>query len=191
MTDQHMTRSVRPTKTEIAAAEGKELPDIITPGLRLLFCGINPGLYSAAVGHHFAGPSNRFWKVLHAAGYTECLLSPDQDHELLARGYGLTNLVERATAGARGLLPAEYVAGRQRLEAKVMRYRPRCVAILGIGAYRTAFADRGAALGEREVGFAGAQLWVLPSPSGLNAHYQLADLTRLFAELHRALAAGG
>jgi len=180
----------KPTKAEIAAAEGKALPDVITVGLRILFCGINPGLYSAAVGHHYAGPSNRFWKVLHAAGYTERLLSPYQDRELLSRGCGLTNLIHRATAGARDLPPAEYVTGLQRLAAKVQRYEPRCVAILGIGAYRTAFSDRNVVLGEQAQGFAGARLWVLPNPSGLNTHYQLPDLARLFGELRETVGLG-
>lgn len=181
----------KPTKAEIAAAEGSELPDVIALGLRVLFCGINPGLYSAAVGHHYAGPSNRFWKALHAAGLTERLLTPHEDGELLACGCGLTNLIERATAGARDLAPAEYVIGRQRLAAKVQRYEPRCVAILGIGAYRTAFGCRNVSLGEQAGGFAGARLWVLPNPSGLNAHYQLPDLARLFAELREAVGVGG
>ena len=186
-----MDKRIKPTKAEIAAAEGRELPDVIAPGLRILFCGINPGLYSAAVGHHYAGPSNRFWKVLRAAGYTERLLSPTEDSELLACGCGLTNLIERASAGARDLLPAEYVTGRQRLAAKVRRYEPCCVAILGIGAYRKAFGEKDVSTGEQAGDFAGARLWVLPNPSGLNAHYQLPDLARLFAGLREALEAGG
>ena len=149
----------------------------------MLFCGINPGLFSAATGHHFARPGNRFWRTLHEAGFTERRLAPAEQRLLLARGIGLTNLVARATASAAELSPAELAAGRRRLEAKVRRLRPRTVAVLGLGAYRHAFARPRAALGLQPEHLAGAALWVLPNPSGLNAHYQLPDLVRLYRAL--------
>lgn len=158
---------------------------MIAPRLRVLFCGINPGLYSAATGDHFARPGNRFWPALHAAGFTPRRLHPSEKQALLESGYGLTNLVGRATASADELAPGEFVLGRRRLEAKVRRYRPRIVAFLGMGAYRHAFADPAAGLGEQPARFAGARVWVLPSPSGLNASYQLGALVGLLRELKR------
>src|SRR5438094_7632243 len=130
-------RPTRPTSAELAAAEGKTVPDLIAPDLRVLFCGINPGLYSAAVGHHFARPGNRFWPALHAGGFTDRLLSPYDEAEILTLGLGLTNLVSRATASANELTDEELIAGRRRLERKVRRYRPAYLAILGVSAYRT------------------------------------------------------
>ena len=156
---------------------------MIAPGLRVLFCGINPGLYSAATGHHFARPGNRFWPALHASGFTTRLLHPSEEKELLQLGFGLTNLVGRATVGADELSPAELVAGRRRLAAKVRRYRPRTVALLGLGAYRHAFGRPQATLGPQPEPFEGATVWVLPSPSGLNANYQMAALVQLFRSL--------
>ena len=139
----------KPTKAELAAAEGRHLPDIIGPDLRVLFCGINPGLYSAALGHHFARPGNRFWIALHAGGFTNRVLPAWQDCELLKHYCGLTNLVERATAGADALGSEELRSGWSRLEAKALAHRPRWIAILGIGAYRTAFAQPHAKLDKR------------------------------------------
>ena len=127
-----MQRVTKPSRAEVAAAAGRFVPDVIGPGLRVLFCGINPSLYSAAVGHHFARPGNRFWPALHAAGLTERLLSPWEDEALLDRGYGVTNLVNRATATAGELSVEEFIAGRKRLAAKLRRYRPRIVAFLGV-----------------------------------------------------------
>ena len=152
----------------------------------MLFCGINPGLYSAATGDHFARPGNRFWPALYAAGFTPRLLHPSEKQVLLDAGYGLTNLVERATAGADELAPGEFIAGRKRLARKVRRYRPRAVAFLGMGAYRHAFGAPGASLGEQPERFEGARVWVLPSPSGLNAAYPLDALVRLLRRLKRA-----
>jgi len=177
----------KPTRAEVLACVGKRVPDVIAPGLRALFCGINPSLYSAAVGHHFARPGNRFWRTLHAAGFSERVLSPFEDEELLARGYGVTNVVERATATAAELSPAELVAGGRRLTRRVRRYAPRVLAVLGISAYRTAFGRPDAALGPQPHTVGGARVWVLPNPSGLNAHYQLADLARLFRALRVAV----
>lgn len=158
---------------------------MIAAGLKVLFCGINPGLYSAATGNHFARPGNRFWPALHAAGFTPRRLGPWEKDLLLRAGYGLTNLVARATASADELVPAEFVAGRRRLTAKVRRYRPRIVAFLGMGAYRHAFASPKASLGEQPERFEGARVWVLPSPSGLNASYPMGALVALLKELRR------
>ena len=152
----------------------------------MLFCGINPGLYSAATGNHFARPGNRFWPALHGAGITSRVLHPSEQHLLLAAGYGLTNLVSRATASAAELAPAEFVAGRKRLAAKVRRYRPRVVAFLGMGAYRHAFGRPNAVIGPQPETFEGACAWVLPSSSGLNANYQLGALIRLLRKMNRA-----
>src|SRR5947209_11888627 len=176
----------KPTSVELARAAGKGLRDVLAARLRVLFCGINPGLYSAATGHHFARPGNRFWPALHAAGFTPRLLHPSEQLLLLEAGYGLTNLVARATAGAAELAPAEFVAGRKRLAAKVRRHRPRVVAFLGMGAYRHAFDEPQATLGEQPQRFEAARVWVLPSPSGLNANYQLGALVSELRALKRA-----
>ncbi|HNU74895.1 MAG TPA: G/U mismatch-specific DNA glycosylase [Deltaproteobacteria bacterium] len=182
-----MVQRHTPTRKEILAAEGRIVPDLIAPGLRVLFCGINPGLYSGAVGHHFARPGNRFWPVIHASGFTRRLLSPFEEHELLESGYGLTNIVERSTAGARDLSRRELKEGARRLEAKVLHYRPRFVAFLGIGAYRTAFDLPGTVPGRQDRTIGRTAVWVLPSPSGLNAHYEFSRLVRIYSELHRAV----
>ena len=179
----------RPTRADLLAAAGGTVPDLIAPGLRVLFCGINPSLYSAAVGHHFARPGNRFWPTMHAAGFTDRLLSPSEERELLRRGFGITNVVARATAAAGELHAAELTAGGRRLRAKVRRYRPRVLAVLGIGAYRAAFARPDAAVGPQVEALGGTRIWVLPNPSGLNAHYQLAELARIFGELRAAVGA--
>lgn len=181
------TQIYRPSKEEVLAAAGKTVPDVIAPGLRVLFCGINPGLYTAAVSHHFARPGNRFWPALLASGFTERLLSPFEEHELLTNGYGITNVVERATATAAELSAEEYVEGGRRLEAKVRRYRPIFIAVLGVGAYRTAFNKPKAKLGLQPEPIGETAVWVLPNPSGLNAHYQPKDLARLFRELRLAV----
>ncbi|HEY1376179.1 MAG TPA: G/U mismatch-specific DNA glycosylase [Gemmataceae bacterium] len=173
----------KPSRAEVAAAAGRSIPDVIGPGLRVLFCGINPSLYSAAVGHHFARPGNRFWPALHAAGLTERVLSPWEDGTLLERGFGLTNLVRRATAAADELTAAELATGSRALVRKVRRFRPAAVTFLGVTAYRTAFGRPRAALGLQPETIAGAAVWVLPNPSGLNAHYRLADLGRWYAQL--------
>jgi len=175
-----------PTKADLLAAAGKTLPDVIAPNLRVLFCGINPGLYTAAVQQHFGRPGNRFWPVLHAAGFTPRLFHPSEQRALLPLGYGITNLVARATATAAELSPAELVAGRRRLERKVVRYRPAWVAVLGVGAYRAGFRRPKAGLGRQPERVGSARLWVLPNPSGLNAHHQPRDLAAAFAELRRA-----
>ena len=146
----------------------------------MLFVGINPGLYSAATGHHFARPGNRFWPALHKGGFTLRQLHPSEQEELLKNGYGITNLVNRGTATADELSPQEFVAGRRRLAAKVRRHRPKIVAFLGVGAYCHAFACKQAKVGPQGERFEGAAVWLLPNPSGLNANYQLPELVRLF-----------
>lgn len=181
----------KPTKEEIQAAFGKTVPDIIAPNLRVLFCGINPSLYSAAVSHHFARPGNRFWKTLYAAGFTDRLLSPLEDQDLLNFGYGLTNIVDRATARADELSTEELMSGHVSLLAKVQQYRPKVLAVLGVSAYRTAFRKPKAGMGKQDEAVGGAIVWVLPNPSGLNAHYQLEDLKRVYQALCDSVQAKG
>jgi len=156
---------------------------VIAPGLKVLFVGINPGLYSAATGHHFARPGNRFWPALHLAGLTERQLRPSEQAELLKDGYGISNLVNRGTATADELAPEEFVRGRRRLAAKIRRHRPAVVAFLGVGAYCHAFECKQAKVGPRAERFEGAIVWLLPNPSGLNANYQLPELVKLFRAL--------
>src|SRR5882672_10447003 len=177
--------SFKPTRQQLIEAAGKTLPDVIGPELRVLFCGINPGLYTAAVGHHFARPGNRFWPALYQAGFTDRLLSPFEERELLPLQIGVTNVVERATAAAAELTKEDFIKGGRSLRAKVRRYRPRIVAVLGVGAYREAFAQPKAVIGEQPKRIGEARIWVLPNPSGLNANYQLHDLVKLFKELQR------
>ena len=181
--------SKRPSKAELVAAVGRQLPDVIEPGLQVLFCGINPGLYSAALGHHFARPGNRFWPALHAGGFTDRLLSPTEDRLLINSGCGLTNLVDRATAVAVELSRTDLIAGLEALEGKVRRNAPRWIAFLGIGAYRTAFRRPRASLGRQAEKLVEASIWVLPNPSGLNAHHQPSHLARAFADLRTASTA--
>jgi double-stranded uracil-DNA glycosylase len=178
----------KPTRAELAAAAGKTIRDVIAPDLQVLFCGINPGLYSAATGHHFARPGNRFWPALHGAGFTDRQLAPWEERELLDAGCGVTNLVARGTASADELGVDELIAGRRRLLTKVKRYRPRFLAVLGITAYRSAFEQPQAALGRQSESLGDTAIWVLPNPSGLNAHHQLKDLIRLFRLLRDAAA---
>jgi len=180
----------RPTRKEVSAAAGKGVPDVIAPGLRVLFVGINPSLYSAAVGHHFARPGNRFWPALHRSGFTQRLFSPFEGRELLRAGCGITNFVSRATAAAADLTRSEIIDGGHRLQAKVRRYRPYCIAVLGIEAYRTAFGQSRAATGPQPHALDNTMVWLLPNPSGLNASYQLADLARLFRALRVTIEPG-
>ena len=182
------TSERRPTRAEVAAAAGRTVPDLIAPGLAVLFCGINPGLYSGATGHHFARPGNRFWPALYASGFTDRLLWPWEEHLLLDYALGITNLVARATATAAELSAGELRLGRQRLARKVRRHRPACVAVLGIGAYRSAFRRPRAGMGRQPESLGPAALWVLPNPSGLNANHQLADLAAAFGALRRFAA---
>ncbi len=180
--------TTRPTKADLEAARGTTLPDVIAPNLDILFCGINPGLYTAAVQQHFGRPGNRFWPTLHRAGFTPRLFHPSEQHELIALGYGITNLVARATATAAELTNEELVQGGRALARKAKRYEPRVIAIVGMGAYRTAFARPRAKLGLQEETIGPSALWVLPNPSGLNANYQPAQLAELFRELRQWVA---
>lgn len=156
---------------------------MVAPGLSVLFCGINPGLYTAATGYHFARPGNKFWPALHQAGFTPRLFAPWEEQELLPLGIGITNMVARCTATAAELLPEEYVAGSRRLTGLVGKHKPLVVAFLGIGAYRMAFNRKKATLGLQAETISGAALWALPSPSGLNANHQLSDIADMLREL--------
>ena len=180
------SKPFKPTKAELAAAAGKTVADVIVRNLRVLFCGINPGLYTAAIGHHFGRPGNRFWPALYRSGFTDRLLSPFEEQELLAAGLGITNIVAHATATAAELTSNDFVAGGRTLASKVKRYDPRIVAILGVGAYRQAFDEPKARIGEQAKRIHSARVWVLPNPSGLNANYQLPELVRLFRKLRLA-----
>lgn len=182
-----ISKPFKPTKQQLIDAAGKTLPDVIAPNLRVLFCGINPGLYTAAVGHHFARPGNRFWPALYKSGFTDRLVSPFDEQELLNNGIGISNVVSHATATAAELTKEDFIAGGRALATKVKRYRPQIVAILGVGAYRHAFAKPKAQIGEQPERIHNAGVWVLPNPSGLNANYQLDDLAKLFRELRRAV----
>lgn len=179
----------RPSKADLLAAADRTVPDVIAPGLRMLFCGINPGLYSAHASHHFARPGNRFWPALFASGFTPRLMHPSQEHELLELGYGITNLVDRATLAADELTRAELLAGARRFRRKVEKYRPQAVAILGVTAYRIAFSCPEATTGLRPEKLGSTEVWVLPNPSGLNAHFTPKTLAKLFRtvllHLHR------
>jgi len=173
----------KPTKQQLIDAAGQTVPDVIAPGLRVLFCGINPGLYTAAVGHHFARPGNRFWPALHLSGFTARLLSPFDEVELLDIAVGITNVVAHATATAAELTNEDFIKGGRNLKAKVRRYQPKILAVLGVGAYRKAFASPKAVVGPQAEGFGNTRIWVLPNPSGLNANYQLGALVKLFQDL--------
>lgn len=176
----------RPTKEQLKAAEGELVPDIIGPKLKVLFCGINPSVYSAVVGHHFARPGNRFWPALHASGFTPRLLHPAEDMLLLEYGLGLTNVFELATVGEKDVSKEQFIAGGKRLEERVLHHQPQVLAILGIGAYRKGFGRNKAIMGKQAETIGETDIWVLPNPSGLNAHYQLPDLARVYGELRES-----
>src|SRR4051794_10745022 len=170
-------------RSATGSSPAKPLRDVIAPGLDVLFCGINPGVMSFERGHHFARPGNRFWPALHGSGFTPRLMSPDEDAELLRYGLGITNLVDRPTKAADELTNEELRAGAEALTHLAARYEPSVVAVVGVTAYRAAFARPKATIGEQPEKIAASTAWVLPNPSGLNAHYQLPDLVRLFGEL--------
>lgn len=178
----------RPTAADIAAARGRSIPDVTAPGLRVLFAGINPSLYSAATGYHFARPGNRFWPALHLSGFTDRQLRPDEQWSLLACGLGITNVVARATARADELSRTELVAGGERLAALAGRLGARWVAVLGVTAYRAAFGQPGAVVGPQDAQPGGARLWVLPNPSGLNALWTMPRIAQAFGALKDAVA---
>lgn len=173
----------KPTKAQLLAARDKLVPDLIAENLTVLFAGINPGLYTAAIGHHFGRPGNRFWPALFGGGFTPRLFSPFEEALLLDLNWGITNVVERATARADELTDDELRAGGKRLEAKVKRWHPTVIAFVGIGPYRVVTGVKNAGVGLQKNLFGGSHAWVLPNPSGLNAHYQPAALALLFAEL--------
>ena len=183
-----MARSTayRPTPADLAAAAGKTIPDVLAPDLRVLFCGINPGLWSGATGHHFARPGNRFWPALFRSGFTPRLLRPDEPDELLGLGLGITNVVSRTTAKADELTKEELRDGGRALAERVARYRPRILAVLGLGAYRTAFDRPRTTVGRQPDALGTTDVWVLPNPSGLNAHYTLDALAAEFRILRSA-----
>ena len=177
----------RPSKDELQAAYGQPVPDLVAPDLRLLLCGINPSLWSAAAGCHFGNPANRLWPTLHLAGLTPRRLHPSEGTELLRLGIGVTNVVNFATARADELTAEQVRAGRARIEQTVATWRPRVVAFLGLGAYRTAFGTAKATVGRQDLLLGETVVWLLPNPSGLNAHYQLADLARVYGEVREFL----
>ena len=185
------TERRRPSREDLLACAGRSIPPVIAPGLTVLLCGINPGLYSAWTGYHFARPGNRFWPALHRSGMTPRLLTPSEQHELPAYGLGITNVVNRATATAAELSRAELQEGGERLTEEVRRYTPAWLAVLGVTAYRAAFGEPRAALGPQERTLGATRIWVLPNPSGLNAHFQLADLAEKFGELRNAATESG
>ena len=178
-------RKLKPTKEDLRDAVNRTTEDLIDENLKVLFCGINPGLWSGATGFHFARPGNRFWKALHLGGFTDRLLHPSEEHELLENGYGITSFCKRTTARADELTREEYVAGGKLLVKKIERFKPQFLAVLGIGAFRTAFDRREAKLGLQTQTIGATKIWLLPNPSGLNAHYQLNDLAALFGDLRR------
>ncbi len=179
--------SFRPTPADLDAAQGKTITDVVAADLRVLFCGINPGLWSGATGHHFARPGNRFWPALFRSGFTPRQLRPDEQDELLELGLGITNVAARTTAKADELTAEELREGGRALVERVGRYRPRVLAVLGLGAYRTAFGRPRARVGRRPDALGDTDVWVLPNPSGLNAHYTLDALAAEFRTLREAV----
>ncbi|TDU02256.1 G/U mismatch-specific uracil-DNA glycosylase [Streptomyces sp. 846.5] len=179
---------MKPTAAQLAAAPDLTIPDVIAPGLRVLFCGINPGLWSGATGHHFARPGNRFWPALHLSGFTPRRLQPEEQQELLGFGLGITNVVARTTAKADELTAEEYREGGVALRERVERLRPQALAVLGIGAYRVAFDAPRAVVGPQPSALGATAVWVLPNPSGLNAHYTLDAIAERFRELRLSVS---
>lgn len=180
-------KSFKPSKEDLRDAINRTTEDLIDFNLKVLFCGINPGIWSGATGFHFAKPGNRFWKVLHLAGFTDRILHPSEEHELLELGCGITSFVKRTTARADELTTGEYIAGGRALIKKIEKFKPQNLAVLGIGAFRTAFQKPKAKLGLQDDKIGGANVWLLPNPSGLNAHYQADDLAKLFGEVRKSV----
>ncbi|MGW6260397.1 G/U mismatch-specific DNA glycosylase [Streptomyces sp. NPDC055085] len=179
----------RLTPADLEAARDRLVPDVVADGLSVLFCGINPGLMTAATGHHFARPGNRFWPVLHLAGFTPRLMKPAEQEELLSYGLGITNVVARATARADELSAEEYREGGRLLTERVTRLRPTWLAVVGVTAYRAAFDDRKARIGPQERNIGSSRVWVLPNPSGLNAHWTAATMAEEYGRLRSAAEA--
>ncbi|MEJ8757011.1 G/U mismatch-specific DNA glycosylase [Pontibacter sp. H259] len=178
---------LKPTRADLAAAQNLTIRDVIAPDLDVLFCGINTGLYSAATGHHFARPGNRFWPTLYRSGFTPRLFTPSEELELISLGYGITNIVDRATAAAADLTTEELKQGGLNLRRKLQVFRPKVLAVLGISAYRTAFNQPKAILGRQPEDIASTTVWVLPNPSGLNAHFPPEKLATVFREFRNEL----
>ncbi len=176
-------RPPRPTRADLDAARDRTIPDVIATGLRVVFAGINPGLYSAATGYHFARPGNRFWPALRRSGFTDRLFLPDEQEQLLGLGLGITNIVARATARADELGPEEFLAGARILNEKIARLQPRWLAVVGVTAYRAAFGRRDATVGPQDEAIGATRLWVLPNPSGLNALWTTPKLIEAFHDL--------
>jgi double-stranded uracil-DNA glycosylase len=185
--NKHTPRLRPPTADAIRASAGCRIPDLIAPDLSILFCGINPGLYSAATKYHFARPGNRFWPALHLAGFTPRVFAPNESHGLLELGYGITSLVQRATATAREVTSSELVASRRRLRRTVSAYHPHWVAVLGVGAYRIAFGEPRAEVGPQQNALGRTRIWLLPSPSGANGSYPLVDFVKKLREFYAAV----
>ena len=177
----------RPTRAQQLAAIRKRVPDVVAPNLTVLFCGINPGLYSAAVGHHFAGPGNLFWPTLAATGFTPRQLTAFEESELLSLGYGITNLVTRPSASAEEVSKDELRRGARALRRKVLTLQPRFVAVLGLVAYRIGFESNKAVVGRQPEDIGSTKVWLLPNPSGLNAFHQPAILHQMFSEFREAV----
>jgi len=180
-------KQIPPTADEIRAAAGRPIPDLIVPELRVLFYGLNSGLYSAATKHHFARPGNRFWPALRLDGFKPRILAPNESHDLPEFGYGITSMVRRATATVRELEPSKLVAGGRRLARTVNTHRPRWIAVLGVGAYRMAFGQPRAEVGRQQNTLADTGIWLLPSPSGANGSYPLVDLVGKLQEFYAAV----
>lgn len=176
-------KNFKPSKEDLRDAINRTTEDLIDDNLKVLFCGINPGIWSGATGFHFAKPGNRFWKVLFLAGFTDRILHPSEEYELLERGYGITSFCRRTTARADELTTEEYIEGGKLLVKKLKKFKPQTLAVLGITAFRIAFQKPKAKLGLQDEKLAGIDVWVLPNPSGLNAHYQADDLAKLFREV--------
>lgn len=179
-------KHAKPTKEDLRDAVNRKVDDLIDHNLKILFCGINPGLYSGATGFHFARPGNRFWKVLHLAGFTDRQLDPSEEQELLENGYGITCFVERTTARADEIDKREFMEGGKKVEKKIKKYKPKILAVLGIGAYRSAFNKPKVKIGRQDEKIGDTQVWLLPNPSGLNANYQIKDFVELFKELRKS-----
>ncbi len=180
-------KQFKPSKADLMDALNRTVDDLIDHDLKVLFCGINPGIWSGATGLHFAKPGNRFWKTLHLSGFTERLLHPTEEHELLENGLGITCFCTRTTSRADELSTQEYIEGGEILVRKIEKYKPQVLAVLGITSFRLAFQQPKAKLGLQTEKIGGATVWVLPNPSGLNAHYQLGDLARIFGEVRDSI----
>lgn len=179
----------RPNKKQLEAARKKKVPDLYLPNTSVVFCGINPGLYSAAVGHHFAGPGNLLWPTLFASDFTPRLFTAFDANELLSLGFGITNLVARTTATADELDHDELHRGARQVTKKLKVWQPRWVAFLGLHAYRIAFERRKAIVGRQDETIGDTKIYLLPNPSGLNAFHQPAILNQMFSEFRQVLLA--